>query len=106
AESTALARSSEDFPLEVAGRDASWPMVSRPVTALASHQLDLTDAGRFWHAILEHDLPAADRHAGDALCRPANRFWSLSIPCLHSVTCPSCLARAAMFGVTVPGGAR
>lgn len=57
-----------------------------------------------YHLILDQPLhtPRLNRGAGDALCRPASKFWGLERGSAQAAAdCPICLQRAERYGVTV-----
>jgi len=55
------------------------------------------------HAVLDQPLAAGrfTRDRGDALCKPARRFWGLAPGGGHIVNCPECISRAERYGVTL-----
>ncbi|QVJ00392.1 hypothetical protein KGD82_16665 [Nocardiopsis eucommiae] len=56
------------------------------------------------HAVLEQPLTVGRlvRKRGDALCRPRRKFWGLeSVNDQRNITCPTCVARAERYGVTI-----
>ena len=54
-----------------------------------------------YHAVLDRPLVAGRfrREAGEALCKPATRFWGLALVTTAPVTCPRCLELAERHGV-------
>ena len=56
-----------------------------------------------YHAALDQPLVAGrcKRDKGDALCKPAQRFWGLEAVTTSPVTCPRCLELAKRYGVTL-----
>lgn len=77
------------------------------VTATAKYafnprQGDRSDAR--YHAVI--DTPIAEgrfvRAAGDALCRPARKFWGLAVGNPSAVNCPRCLVLAQRYDVRLP----
>ena len=55
------------------------------------------------HAVLDQDLiaPRFRREKGDALCRPARKFWGLYPTDASPVTCPRCIELAERYGVAL-----
>jgi hypothetical protein len=53
------------------------------------------------HAVLDQDLNAGrfKRTKGDALCRPAEKFWGLEPITTRGVSCPKCKELAERYGV-------
>ena len=58
-----------------------------------------------YHLVLNRPLSAGrlTRRAGDALCKPSNKFWGLEKGSEYAaVDCPTCLQRAERYSIQVP----
>lgn len=76
-------------------------LTARPAYAYSPRQTAWSYAN--YHAVLDQPLDAGRLHrkAGDALCKPAQRFWGLERITTSPVDCPRCIELAERHGVTL-----
>lgn len=81
--------------------EATTALTAHPEHAYTRRQSDRTFAHN--HAVLDQPLIAGrfQRAQGDALCRPAAKFWGLYPSNNSPVSCPHCIELADRYGVTL-----
>lgn len=75
-------------------------LTAHPAYAYSPRPSSKNSIGRD-HAMLDQPLTAGrfKRERGDALCKPAKRFWGLYAVVTSPVTCPRCIELAERYGV-------